>query len=359
MKIVRRNLPADITTLMRKKMKQQDNSIVQDATENIETATGLNSEEAPAAQVLAAEAQVEPGLPKVDYPAPELTKKVHPEPTVQAETQPQGCNGGCGGGSGQSFGYVYAIGNIRAAFPSQSVQEEFKRISGRTGSTAPDDELVYDVLSQGENLYLGREICWVLQIDSVDAFIVKPRTYIELFEIIQSIQVNPGEISFATVIGPRGPIAGPEVCNGLQLPIAVANQYYNFTFNQFVDAIVASTQVDSNTASSMLQSMLQIIDNAGETDEHRAINYITLRYMGLYTMAANMLDPSKHPYGIYSLNSVTAKPAAVQGTRRIVDVIFNYDERQSGEKIHWYCRVDVTGQFPFLVSKLNRFYPGP
>jgi hypothetical protein len=275
-------------------------------------------------------------------------------------TAEEGC--GCGsavGAAGDAFNFIYSIGNIRPVFPSKSVQNEFNQITGRTGTAVPDNRLIFEVLSQGDNLYLAREMCWVFQVQGVDVYLVKPRTYVELNEIVMSLQPLPGDIKFSAIIGPRGPIAGPEVCNGLQLPMAVCKQFDHFTFNEFVNAIVAETQVDKTVAASMFQQMLQLADNAGETDEHRAINYLTLRYMGLYIMAADMLDPKRTPGAPYSLLGVVIRPSKSQGTRKIMDVIFNYEERDTSEKIYWFCKVDVTGQFPFLVSKLNRYYPTP
>ncbi len=278
----------------------------------------------------------------------------------QVSTQSDcGCGPGVVIGIGEPMSHVYAIGSIRPAFPNKSVEKEFYQIAGRMGTTVPDNQLVYEVLTQGENLYLAREMCWIFQIEGIDTYIVKPRTYVELNEILLSILPNPGSLSYAVIVGPKGPIAGPEFCNGVQLPIMVTKQFYHFTFNQFTKAIVDKTGVEQQVAASMFQQMLQLSDNAGNSDEHRAINYITLRYLGIYTMEANMLNPTTPPTGTFTFDSLTVLPAQVQGARRIVDVIFNYEERNTGERLHWYCKVDVTGQFPFLVTKLNRYFPAP
>jgi hypothetical protein len=173
------------------------------------------------------------------------------------------------------------------------------------------------------------------------------------------------------IIGPRGPIAPPEMCAGLQLPTVLCNQIYSFTFNQFVEEmyrtlnpVVGRTDVSRDVISSMFTEMLKVADNAGETDEHRAINYVILRYPQVYKMASDMLhldgrvDPGPASMA-HTLTGVEAKPASVQGVRRIIDVIFRYRNRTTGEIIYSSCSVDVTGQFPFLVRPMSRYYPHP
>jgi hypothetical protein len=266
------------------------------------------------------------------------------------------CGGTCDGGNAWG-GFVYAIGRVRVDFPSQAVKEEFDQQIGRmypqpTPGT-PDDQLFYEVLRQGENLYLAREMCWILRIDGVDAYILRPRTYVELYDLVSSLEPVDGQQKFDVIVGPRGPLAGPDVCNGLQLPIVVVNQDYHFAFDEFVTAMVERTQVPQDVVQSMFRSLLQLADNAGETDEHRALNYLTLRYPGVYIMANELLATTTP----HSLTRVNARPSNVQGTRRVVDVVFEFTQRVTGELVYRSCRVDVTGQFPFLVTRLAPYFP--
>jgi hypothetical protein len=123
--------------------------------------------------------------------------------------------------------------------------------------------------------------------------------------------------------------------------------------------------VSRDVISSMFTEMLKVADNAGETDEHRAINYLILRYPQVYKMASDMLqlDSGRVEPGAasmaHTLMGVEARPANVQGVRRIIDVIFRYRNRTTGEIIYSSCSVDVTGQFPFLVRPMSRYYPHP
>jgi PatG C-terminal len=53
-----------------------------------------------------------------------------------------------------------------------------------------------------------------------------------------------------------------------------------------------------------------------------------------------------------SLTAVDVRPSALSGAHRIVDVIFTYRNRNTDFHEKFRARVDVTEEFPFLVSKL-------
>ena len=42
--------------------------------------------------------------------------------------------------------------------------------------------------------------------------------------------------------------------------------------------------------------------------------------------------------------------------RKIVDVIFSYSNRSTDVTQKWSVRVDVTEEFPFLVTKLSPYF---
>ncbi|MBM7865655.1 hypothetical protein GTO89_02510 [Heliobacterium gestii] len=254
--------------------------------------------------------------------------------------------------------YIYAIGQIRPQFPTESVKREVTRLSSSLRGVTPDDNVLFSVLSQARNAALAREICWVLQIDGcVDSYILQARSPIELTEIIGYTEADyPKKRKHVLVIGVRGPVASPKMCNDLQLPILFCNQVTPFTEEDFVQYVSGKTKVDEKIVAATFSQLLAFTDNAGNTDVHRAINYVILKYDAVYKMAKAMLQDSNNPY---TLAKVWGRPANAQGNRSIVEIIFTYEDRYLGDEAHWYCRVDVSDQFPFLVTPLARFYPGP
>ena len=57
-----------------------------------------------------------------------------------------------------------------------------------------------------------------------------------------------------------------------------------------------------------------------------------------------------------SLSEVTVRPSRLSGARKIVDVIFSYTDRRTGVVEKSFVRVDVTEEFPFLVTAIGPYY---
>jgi hypothetical protein len=91
-------------------------------------------------------------------------------------------------------------------------------------------------------------------------------------------------------------------------------------------------------------------DNAGSTDEHRALNYLAVRYPRIYEMTADAFDRD------CSLTAVDAQSSRLSGVRKIVSVIFSYTNRNTDVVEKFFTRVDVTEEFPFLVTKMSPYF---
>ena len=62
-------------------------------------------------------------------------------------------------------------------------------------------------------------------------------------------------------------------------------------------------------------------DNAGATDDHRALNYLAMRYPGIYAKTAEEFARD------FSLAGVDVLPSPLSGTRKMVDVVISYTNR--------------------------------
>ena len=70
-----------------------------------------------------------------------------------------------GGAAAVAASCVYALGQIEARFPRLSVEKEMAQATGRAETAGrTDQQAFYQVLSQRENRYLARQMCWVLTI---------------------------------------------------------------------------------------------------------------------------------------------------------------------------------------------------
>jgi PatG C-terminal len=75
-----------------------------------------------------------------------------------------------------------------------------------------------------------------------------------------------------------------------------------------------------------------------------------MRYPAIYAKTAEEIAQN------CSLTGVDVRPSPLSGTRGIVDVIFSYTNRTTEFTEKFSVRVDVTGQFPFLVTKMSTYF---
>ncbi len=269
---------------------------------------------------------------------------------------------GCGGvklnGAG-AYPYVYALGRVMARFPSMGIEKEFIQATGRTGKETAkltDQKAFHKVLSDKENRYLVRKLCWVLTIEGIDTYILQPRDPADFDALVEAIRPAPSPMDIDVVIGVKGPIAPPEMCNGLMVPIVGFDQIYSFNRESFLEALKEKRPKDISeeeftaAAEELLDRIMQMADNAGATDEHRALNYLAMRYDAIYAKTAEMHGRN------FSLTAVEVRPSPLSGVRKIEDVIFSYTQRETDFTEKFFVRVDVTEEFPFLVTKLSTYY---
>jgi PatG Domain len=263
----------------------------------------------------------------------------------------------CGGATATQSqpSYVYALGKIEWRFPKQSVEKEFAQATGRTETAGQTDrEAIQTVLSQRQNRYLVRQLCWVLTIEGLETYILVPRDPADLELLVEAVRPAPSPLDVDIVIGMRGPIASPELCNGLMVPIVMFDQIYSFDRSALIQGIPRPETIPANqftqTCEELFERIMQMADNAGATDEHRALNYLAVRYPAIYASAAEAYGRS------CSLTAVEARLSRLSSTRKIVDVIFAFTNRSTDVTEKYFIRVDVTEEFPFLVTKLSPYY---
>jgi hypothetical protein len=259
------------------------------------------------------------------------------------------------GGATATASYVYAIGRIEPRFPRLSVEKEFAQVVGRDKTSGlTDRQALHSVLSKPENRYLVRQFCWVMTIEGLETYILVPRDPADLGLLVEALRPTPQPWDLDCVIGFRGPIAGPEVCNGLMVPIVAFDQIYSFDRDALIKAIPRPEKTTAKdfapAAEELFDRIMQMADNAGATDEHRALNYLSVRYPAIYSDAAEAFARNA------SLTGVSVLPSLLSSTRKVVDVIFSYTYRNNDVVEKFFTRVDVTEEFPFLVTKLSPYY---
>lgn len=269
---------------------------------------------------------------------------------------PQGYEVGADSGMGElSPSYVYAVGRVEPRFPTLGVEKEFAQATGRSESVGlTDRQALQEVLSDKANRYLVRKLCWVLTIEGLETYVLTPSDPLDFDLLVEALRPSPRPTDVDVVIGLRAGITPPDECNGLTVPRVLFTQIYSFDVDSLVQSLSPPEDSDpeefNSVAEELLSRLLQITDNAGATDEHRALNYLAVRYQAIYDKAAEAFG------GNASLTRVEVRPSRLSGVRRIVDVIFSYTHRQTDVTEQFFVRVDVTEMFPFLVTKLMPYY---
>ncbi|MDQ3881217.1 MAG: hypothetical protein M3295_09125 [Chloroflexota bacterium] len=251
--------------------------------------------------------------------------------------------------------YVYALGRVEPRFPSLAVEKEFVQATGRGDTVGLTDRgALQAVLSERSNRYLARMLCWVLTVEGLETYVLTPRDPSDLDLLVDALRPAPRPTDVDVVIGLRAGITPPEVCNGLMVPTVIYDQLYSFDVDALLDSIPRPDGADeeqfSAVAEEVLWRILQLADNAGASDEHRALNYLAVRYPAIYARAAEMYADNA------ALTRVEVRPSRLSGARKIVDAIFSFTHRQTEVTDQSFVRVDVTEAFPFLVTKLMPYY---
>jgi hypothetical protein len=289
-----------------------------------------------------------------DAPAPAPGIASPAAATLAPQTCPT-CAAGAAPDGGAATSYIYAIGRIEARFPSPGVEKEFAQATGRAATAGlTDRQALQNVLSQRPNRYLARQLCWVLTIEAIETYILVPRDPVDLDLLVEALRPTPSPLDLDCAIGTRGPIAPPQMCNGLMVPIVTFDQIYSFDRDALIKAIPRPEKVAdadfASAAAELFDRVMQMTDNAGATDAHRALNYLALRYPAIYANAAAAFERNE------ALTSVYVTQSPLCSTRNIVEVVFTYTHRNTDVAEKFFARVDVTEEFPFLVTKLSPYF---
>jgi PatG C-terminal len=289
-------------------------------------------------------------------------------PVAEFAASPESKSGcGCessmpGGSSGEGRplrvaapSFVYAIGRVEPQFPSLAIEKEFAQAVGRAETVdLTDQQAFHRVLAAPENGYLRRHLCYTLSVQGLESYLVLPRDPADFALLIDALDSASKPSSLHVVVGVRGPLSTPDMCNGTILPVVYFDQIYAFAADELVGALPVPETIEDErfraAAEELFERVLQIADNAGGADEHRALNYLAVRYPPIYAKCAEA-----HAAGA-SLSAIETRTSRLSGVRNIVDVLLAFTDRRTDVTEKYFVRVDVTEVFPFLVTKLSPYY---
>jgi hypothetical protein len=264
--------------------------------------------------------------------------------------------GTCGSPRGQeavatgASPFVYAIGRLEPRFPTLGVEKELAQAIGKAGTARlTDREAMHAVLTEPDRAYLVRQLCWILTIESTDAYVVVPHDGVDVRLLLGALRPTPRAGDLDVVIGTVGPFSDGRGCNGVRLPTVHLAQIYSFDVDGFVKNLSKPKDVSDNAFGSTVEEVLarasQLTDNMGVRDEHRAVNYLVTRDASLYTEVSQQYGKNA------SLAAVRVLASPLSGPRKVMEVVLEFRNRETDILERRFVNVDVSDVFPFKMSK--------
>lgn len=260
---------------------------------------------------------------------------------------------GCGAGGAPTSRFVYAFGRIEVRIPNLSIEKEIAQVTrSKDTRSLTEQATLAAALKDAKNRYLARLVCWVLSVGGDPTYFIVPRDADDITLLLSCLreETNPADLDL--LIGVAGPLSPPEMCNGLSLPMVTPDQVYPFDTPSLLRELNSDSKTAKprSSAEALLWRIMKTGENVGLSDSHRALNYLAVRYDAIYTKVAEMNDADA------SLSNLRVRPSRGGAMRREVDVIFSFTDRKSETTSHHSVRVDVSGEFPFLVSRLSPYF---
>lgn len=258
------------------------------------------------------------------------------------------------GGAAPSLGYVYAIGKIQWSFGAPDIEKEYLQLlpdPPPAGLTTETQRVQY-VLQQ--HTFLAREMHWLFMINGQPAYRLIPRSKTELDDFIASmVPSDPTVTQYSVIVGTFDPSGG-------ELPGVLVNHTHTFTLQSLASSVtseltalkytnIPSTQQIVN----VFDQTLQLANNTGDLDEHRALNYVSVNYPQVYMLPTMQGATSSNLVftGVETRHSVNDA-----GGVTVIEVIFKYQNQNTGVPMRFFTSVDVTGQFPYIVQKFQIYF---
>jgi hypothetical protein len=239
--------------------------------------------------------------------------------------------------------WVYVIGDVDPRYPSLAVEKEAIGAMARTPAAKglSNEAALQKVLEAPENAYLVREMCFVLLVQEMERYILVPH-YPQDYSML--VEASRSELS--AVIGTVGPIANPDVCNGLTLPYLIFDMIYNFDAKGLIKDLPVPQNADGAkfraAATDIFNQIAPLIPNGTGTE--RALAYLLMKDPGLYHNISEAFNQDAQ------LTSVEVKAAPVSSTQNLVDVVVRTQDRKTGVQKSVFARLALAAKLPYVVS---------
>ena len=218
------------------------------------------------------------------------------------------------------------------------------------------------LLKEYEFRYLARQLCWILHSGDSDAFVLACRDDAEAQRLVEAMPpAEAADRTIQAIVGSTRFGAFDAPCANTGLPVVAIDHHLSFPLDDFIEALVEAQSRDGEQAldvpdddfralaKDLFARLTRRSGNRGMLDEHRALNYLALRYPALYRVAADAYRDDKLLVDVLARRAPGAE-------RNLVAVRVVFRGRRTDVLERFQCLVDVTDRFPFLSAPLSQVY---
>lgn len=324
-------------------------------------------------------------LPRIslNVPAEELTASKNAVAPAQG---PGACDCGAPGGictcaNGQSSSRpIYVLGSVDILFPHQAVSEELQTLALALSHDYPTEQLQepasneelrswqFRVFSKKEARYLARQMYWILKIEGHPAYYLSLRDLHDLDDLIKCLGRSEKE-DLDLFVGSSS-LIDIDTYPGISLPILSVDQIGSFRKDNLIEWFKTKANAPPPLAKRaaagtnqyriyeqkldwLFKKLEQNADNRGDTDELRALNYLAVRYRPLYELYAEIMMVRQG----WSFDGVRViRSRLSRGDKRLVDPVFTFRHKETGDVEQYFLRMDVSHLFPMVVHHLEEYF---
>lgn len=247
--------------------------------------------------------------------------------------------------------WVYAIGQVATRCLTEGVERELRQaMGGKDPMDIANLAMLRATLTKLENRYLVRELCWVLAVDGIDSYVLTPSDPSDILLLAEAIRPNSRGDNLDSAVGRIvDPSPADVACSQIPLPLLAFDQLHSFDTKSFVKSLKGAEgqEVEESSVVDVLHRLTSLGGGLGLAAEHRALNYVLLRYPKLYHLASKKASEG------FSLQAVRFLRSPVAGGRILVDVLLTFISNVDSRAERWGIKVDVTDKYPFLRGALS------
>ncbi|MCL1051829.1 hypothetical protein L2755_19690 [Shewanella abyssi] len=267
------------------------------------------------------------------------------------------------GFAAETHEYIYVVGRIDAHFPNLSIEKEFYQACLLTGVDVSsikevDDDvalarlnrdsslntLLYQGLGHKANEYVARDMNWMFcNVDGNEIYNLITDSDESLMQFVAALGLKDQHVILQGQVMLDGRVLVSNLIPAESTPVDKSHIVHN----------------ENQQMKELVEEIRSLNANDGVRNEERALNYVLYNNKKVFKESYDLCykatpsGPNPNGYQLVNVEVVTSW----SGDRLVSKVIFNYQGINTSAKQSWYTTVDVTGEYPFILTKWKRFLP--